>query len=115
MTTTTPVNHPVDTFMDRVENFFESTVTDFEEFFAAFLPKIETVLEVAFEDLAEIAGQAVLTEATKLVSGQEKFGNAVTNVVQTIEASGKTVALQVAQTAVQTAYITAQQIAVANK
>lgn len=99
-----------DTFVTRLEAFFETVKEDLVQFTEAFLPKVEHLLEVAFEDLAELAGKAVMEELPKVVSGSEKFGNAVTNVIQTVEASGKTIAIQTAQTAVQSAYLTAKEI-----
>jgi hypothetical protein len=98
-------------FVNRLEAFFKGAEDKVAQFATAFLPKAEHLLEVAFEDLAILAGQAVLLEAPKVLSGQEKFGNAVVSVIQQVEASGKTIAIGTAQTAVQTAYLTAQQIA----
>lgn len=105
------LSNSVTAFVAQVEAFFKNAETKFENFAAEFLPQVGNVLEVALEDLAQVAGAAVLAEAPKLISGQEKFGNAVANVVQTVEAQGKTVAIQTAQTAVQTAYLTAVQVA----
>lgn len=98
-------------FETAVAAFYHKVVTNVEQFATEFAPKAENLLEVAFTDLAELAGEAVLTQATALISGKEKFGNAVTHVVQTVEASGKTVAIQSAQAAVQVAYLTAQNVA----
>lgn len=109
--TGTPVTSPFQQFEQNLVAFFEGVKDKVVEFANAFLPAVENDLEIAFEDLASIAGQAVMTEATKIAAGTEKFGNAVANVVQTVEASGKTVAIQTAQSAVQQAYLTAQQIA----
>jgi lipopolysaccharide biosynthesis regulator YciM len=69
-----------------------------------FVSEVVSNVEIAFEDLAQIAGSAVLSAATKIATGQEKFGVAVTDVIQTVEASGKTVATLTAQTAVQQAF-----------
>lgn len=98
-------------FVQRLEAFFTKAETDFEKFVDAFLPKLEHTVEVAFADLAELAGRSVLDEATKLISGQEKFGNAVANVIQSVEVKGKTVALNVAQASVQAAFETAVDVA----
>jgi hypothetical protein len=69
-----------------------------------FLGTVADDAEAAFASLAAIAGEAVLAQAPALISGQEKFGAAVTNVVQTVEAQGKTVAIQTAQLATQQAF-----------
>lgn len=73
-----------------------------------------TDIEDFVRDLGTIAIGAVMTELPKAISGQEKFGNAVTNVVQTVEAAGKPILVQDAQNAVQTAFH-AVQAAVATK
>lgn len=103
MTTTNPVN----VFVDKVTLFFNTVGKDLEKFADAFLPKVENFFEVALEDIAEIAGSAVLQEAGNVIGGKEKFGNAVAHVIQKVEISGKTVAISIAQQAVQTAYDTA--------
>lgn len=99
-----------DQFLTNLENFFAGAAKEVEAVAAGLVPKLENLVEVALEDLAAFAGRAVLDEASKVISGKEKFGNAVTNVVQSVEAQGKTVAIQTAQTAVQTAFLTAQEI-----
>lgn len=67
--------------------------------------KIEPVVVADFEealrDLGKIALDAVIAEAPKVISGQEKFGNAVATVVQKTEAAGKPVLMADAQMAVQ--------------
>lgn len=77
----------------------------------AFLPEIEQGVEVAVEELAAIAGNAVLAQAGAVLSGSEKFGTAVTSVVQTVESSGKSILISDAQTAVQNAYSVIQAVA----
>lgn len=104
------MTNAIQTFEARVRAFFDTVKDELERFADKFLPAIEHIVEVALEDLAEIAGRAVLTEAPKLISGQEKFGNAVANVLMTIQAQGKTVGIGVAQQAVQTAYDTAVEV-----
>ena len=61
-------------------------------------------LEVGAELLALFAINAILTEAPKLISGQEKFGNAVTSVVQSVEAAGMPIVIADGQALVQNAY-----------
>lgn len=113
--TTIATTNPLSLLETRLQAFFETVKDDVLKFADAFFPKVEAIVEVALEDLAEIAGKAVLAQASSVLSGQEKFGAAVTDVVQTVEASGKTVALSSAQTAVQAAFSTAQTIVLNNK
>jgi hypothetical protein len=100
--------NPLIAFAQGLEAWFNGKEQDVIRFAGNFLPQIGSDLEIALDDLIGIAGQAVLTQAATAASGSEKFGNAVTNVVQTVESAGKTVALQTAQMAVQQAYLTAQ-------
>lgn len=67
-------------------------------------PVIVKDIESALEVLGKLALNAVIAEAPKLISGEEKFGNAVANVVQSVEGQGETVLIQDAQMAVQNAY-----------
>jgi|HubBroStandDraft_3_1064219.scaffolds.fasta_scaffold304989_1 hypothetical protein len=67
-------------------------------------PVVVDDIESALEELGTLALDAVVAEAPKLISGQEKFSNAVTDVVQNVEAQGKPVLVQDAQMAVQGAY-----------
>lgn len=74
-------------------------------FASYFLPKAEALVEVAIDDLVAIAGTAVLDQAAKVVSGQVKYQNAINAVIDTVQASGKTVAQNTAAAAVQLAYL----------
>ena len=67
-------------------------------------PVVAQDIERALAALGKLALDAVIAEAPKLISGREKFGNAVANVVQGIEGQGKAVLVQDAQMAVQNAY-----------
>lgn len=58
-----------------------------------------------------LALQAIIAEAPKLISGNEKFGNAVTSVTQDLEIKLGPVAVQDVQALVQTTLRGAQQIA----
>jgi len=113
MTDSTTTN-PVQLFLDSLEAFAQSVKDRILAFASDFLPQVEHDAEIALADLAEIAMNAVLTQAGSLVSGREKFGNAVDSVVQQVESGGKSVLQQTAQMAVQQAYLTAQSIAQAN-
>jgi len=107
MTTATPAQG----FLSALEAWAESVRDKIVAVAEAFLPTLENDLEIALEDLAAIAGQAVLAQATAVISGNEKFGAAVTDVIQTVEASGKTVLTQTAQSAVQQAYTVIKTVA----
>ena len=91
-------------FEARVKAWIAAKEAEIKRYVDKFVSEVEKDVEIAFEDLAEIAGAAVLKAAPLVISGQEKFGQAVTDVVQTVEASGKTVAINTAQTAVQQAF-----------
>ena len=101
--------NPLVSFAEGLEAWFESKAQDVVQFADSFLPELANDAEVALDDLIGIAGQAVLDQAGSVLSGTEKFGNAVNSVVQAVEAAGKTVAQSTAQMAVQQAYLTAQQ------
>jgi hypothetical protein len=101
----------LDTFKAKVTAFYNTVKTTVVAFAQYFLPAAAELVEVALEDLATIAGNAVLTEAPKVLSGQEKFANAVANVVAAVEAEGKTVAVNTAKAAVQLAYLEVQKLA----
>ena len=67
-------------------------------------PVVVADIESALEQLGKLALNAVIAEAPRLISGGEKFGNAVANVVQGVEGQGKPILVQDAQMAVQNAY-----------
>lgn len=108
--TVAPAN-PFSNFINSVDAFFQEKRAEVIQWGDAFLPSALHVLEVGLEEIAAICGQAVLNEAPKVLSGAEKFGNAVTSVIQQVEAAGKTIALQTAQAGIQAAYLSAQKIA----
>jgi len=93
-------------FTANAEAWIEAEWAKIEPYAASFEQAVESDVEIAFEDLAQISLGAVLAQAPAVLSGAEKFGTAVTSVVQTVEAAGKTVAVTTAQTAVQQAYDT---------
>lgn len=110
----TAISNPVQSFVQALERFAQSVKDKIIAFASDFLPDVANDAEVVLEDLAGIAMNAVLAQAGSLISGREKFGNAVDAVVQQVEGAGKTVLQQTAQMAVQQAYLTAQSIAQAN-
>jgi hypothetical protein len=71
--------------------------------FAAF---IKPVIVAGLSEVKDAALAAVLSEAPKVITGQEKFNSAVQNVVDTLKYQGKSVAIGIAQQEVQYAYDT---------
>lgn len=69
-----------------------------------FLALIVPSLKVGLTEVVSIATAAVVAEAPKLISGQEKFDSAVKNVVNTVKSQGKVIATATAKVAVQAAY-----------
>jgi hypothetical protein len=68
-------------------------------------------VETVFSEGAPLAVQAVLAEAPKVISGQEKFSNAVVNVYQQLQAKLGPVVEADVQALVQMAYQGIQRIA----
>lgn len=97
----------------KVKTLASNFVQTAEKVGAEIVEDVGADLEIAFEELAPIAGAAVLNQAAAVATGQEKFGAAVQDVVQTVEASGKSIAVQTAQLAVQQAYTRVQTAATA--
>lgn len=85
-----------ETFIQRLEAPFEDLFARIKADVVAAIPKAEQVavdaeqgainaLGAVFSVGYPYARDAVIAEAPKLISGQEKFGNAVTNVAQKLE------------------------------
>lgn len=91
-------------FEDKLKGWIAKESAAIKPVAEKFLGEIEQDAEIAFEELAEFAGAAVLKHAPAVISGTEKFGAAVNDVVSAVETRGGTVARQTAQTAVQQAY-----------
>ncbi len=81
------------------------------QFAGQFLPPVVNDAEIALCEVAQIALNAVLKAAPLAISGSEKFSTAFTDVVQAVEAQGKTIAINTANMVVQQAYLTAQSVA----
>lgn len=75
-----------------------------QKFVGIITPQVEADLEAFFEAFAQIALGAVLQQVPLVVSGAEKFGTAVTSVIQQAEAKGWAVAVPAAQQLVQQVY-----------
>lgn len=67
-------------------------------------PVIVADLENFLSAIGQIAIGAVMKQAPLVLSGAEKFGNAVASVVQQVEGQGKAILVSDAQMAVQAAY-----------
>lgn len=70
-------------------------------------PQVEADLEAFFSAFAQIALGAVLKQAPLVISGAEKFGEAVVTVIQQAEAKGWQVAVPAVQQLVQQVYVAA--------
>lgn len=92
----------------KLETFFEDAWTTIETDAVQLATQIGTAVENDIEALwnfaAPLAINAVLAEAPKVISGTEKFGNAVASVVQSVEAAGKPIVIADGQALVQNAY-----------
>lgn len=93
-------------------SWFSSHIIDpirskLETFWGKIEPNIEADLEAFFSAFAQIALGAVLEQAPLVISGAEKFGTAVTSVIQQAESKGWQVALPAVQQLVQQVYVAA--------
>lgn len=70
---------------------------------AAALQWFKPRVEAGAEEIATVALQAVLAQAPLLISGQVKLSNATSAIVSAVTVSGKTIAVNIAETAVQAA------------
>jgi hypothetical protein len=99
---------PTPGIFSELEGFFEgawTTVkTDAVELFTQTETLVVADLKALWAFAAPLAINAVIAEASKVASGQEKFGNAVASVVQSVEAAGKPILVADGQALVQNAY-----------
>ena len=106
-------------FLTTIEAYIESEAKKAEDEIVKlaneFGPTILQYGEEFLASLAQIALGEVLQEAPLVMSGAEKFGVAVTSVVEQVEAQGKQIAIQDAHLVVQAAYNKAAQIAGSSK
>lgn len=91
-----------------LETFFETAWTEVKADAVELWDETETTvvsdLEALWSFAAPIAINAVMAQVSSVASGREKFGAAVTNVVQTVEAAGKPIVEADGQALVQNAY-----------
>jgi hypothetical protein len=95
-------------WFSQLVGFLETEASAVEADIAAVAADIGPLIvqygEEFLSSLAQIAIGAVLKQAPLVISGAEKFGVAVTSVVQQVEAQGKTIAINDAHAVVQAAY-----------
>lgn len=91
-------------FEARMKHWMSTEIAAITPLAQKLVGEIEQDGEIAFEELAEIAGKAVLKHASAVISGTEKFDAAVSDVELEVAAQGEAVARQTAQTAVQKAF-----------
>lgn len=91
-------------FVQRLETYAEEAKDKIVQVAEDIGEIVIDAAEATLEEIAPIAIDAVVQEAPKVISGQEKFGAAVTHLIQTVEARGKTIGLTNAQMAIQAAY-----------
>lgn len=110
---TTPV--PVQSWFSQFVGFVETEAKAVESKIVEIASEIGTEVvqygEEFLSSLAQIAVGAVLHEAPAVISGAEKFGNAVATVIQSVEAQGKQIAITDAHAVVTSAYNAVKSVA----
>ena len=91
-------------FWTDLENAFKSEVTKLGPVLTNVGHFFKPLIIASAEEVAQIALQAVLTQAPLVISGQEKFNAATANVVSTLGQAGKTQGIALITAAVQGAY-----------
>lgn len=90
----------------QLEAFLKSEAAKIGPAINAIAKSIKPMVEASLEEVATVALNAVMAEAPKVISGAEKFSSAVSTVISSVGANGKTVGLSLAQVSVQSAYNT---------
>lgn len=83
------------------ENAFQTAIVDAEQLGEFIVGEAERDLSALWDYCAPIVLSSIQAEATKAITGEEKFGNAVQNVYQTAVGAGKPLLIQDAQSMVQ--------------
>jgi hypothetical protein len=94
------------TSLAQLEAFLKSEAAKIGPAVNAIAKFFKPMVEAGLEEVATAALNAVMVQAPQVISGQTKFANAVSDVVTTLGTTGKTVATNIAQVAVQQAYNT---------
>jgi hypothetical protein len=98
-------------FVAAVEAQAKAELVKIETVAMHFLQDVVGGVEAELKTYAPMAINLVLAEAPKLISGEEKFGNAVTHLIQAVEGDGAGIVPQTAQMMIQAAYKAAQELA----
>lgn len=85
-------------------NAWATVKADATELFVETETIVVADLKALWAFAAPLAINAVMAEAAKVATGEEKFGNAVASVVQSVEAAGKPILIADGQALVQNAY-----------
>ena len=93
-------------FWTDFESFINKAALEIESDLVKIAKDIKPLVVAGFEEIATLALNAVASEAPKVLSGQEKLGNAVSTVVTSLGSQGKSISVAVAEAAVQSAYNT---------
>jgi hypothetical protein len=99
------------TFWSEFDTELTVLVNDAKAEIAKVATSLRPLVAAGAQEVASAAFAAVLTQAPLVLSGTEKLSAATSNVVSTLAASGKSVAVGIAQTAVQSAYSAASSAA----
>lgn len=88
----------------ELETAFATVVTDAKALAVAIGTEVESDVKALWTALAPVALTAIQQQATLVATGEEKFGNAVTSVVQTAEAASTPIIEADAQALVQNTF-----------
>lgn len=97
---------PLSQFIANAEAYAKSVEAKIIPVAEAFLDEVETDIINAVENLGQVAVEAVIAQAATAATGEEKLGNVVASVTQTVEAAGKSITNTTANMIAQQAYIT---------
>jgi hypothetical protein len=98
MTTTTT------SFWSSFSTFLAGEVTKAETEIKSMITYFTPLVEAGAQEVAQTALAAVLQQAPLVLAGTEKLANATSSVISTLASSGKSVAINIAEGAVQAAY-----------
>lgn len=90
-------------FWTDFDAFLSKAVTAAKTEVEAVAQYFTPMVEAGAEEVATTALQAVLAQAPLVIAGTEKLSAATASVVSTLASAGKSVAVNIAQTAVQAA------------
>lgn len=91
-------------FWNDFETFLDTEYHQAQAVVQSIWQYIKPMVQAGAQEVAAAALQAVLTEAPKVIAGTEKLSNATSSVVNALAQQGKSVAINIAESAVQAAY-----------